>query len=309
MKILITGGAGFVGSYLCAKYVSRGYNVIAMDNLCNGKKENISSLLGKKNFTFIQENITDSKFLKTKLKDVDCIFHLAAIINVEQATDSPYLAYNTNVLGTLNVLENARLQKVPKIIVASSAEIYGTAQYEPMDEKHPLDAPHIYGATKIAVDRMCKAYIDTYNMDIRVLRTFNIFGPRQKDNGYGSVIPIFIKRVKEGKSPQVFGTGEQTRDYTYITDLIEAYDLVFKYKKPIKEPLNVGTGKAYKIKDIAKKIINLSNKDVSIKFVKPRKGEVIHFNCDYAKIKKTLGWKPKVSFENGLKELIKYYGD
>jgi UDP-glucose 4-epimerase len=269
MKIVITGGAGFVGSYLCEKYVSEGYNVIAIDNLINYKKENISSLFKKKNFTFIDEDITNSKFLKTKLKGIDCIFHLAAIINVEQATNNPYLAYSTNVLGTLNVLENARLQKVPKIIVASSAEIYGTCQCAPMTEKYPLDAPHIYGATKIAVDKMCKAYIDTYNLDIRVLRTFNIFGPRQKDNGYGSVISIFIKRVIDGKSPQVFGDGNQTRDYTYITDLIKAYDLVFKHKKPIKEPLNVGSCKAYKIKDIAKMIINLINKNVQIEYVAP----------------------------------------
>ena len=306
MKLLITGGAGFIGSYLCEKYISQGYQVIAMDNLCNGKLENISSLLNKKRFTFIQEDITDSKFLKTQLKDIDCIFHLAAIINVEQATANSYLAYNTNVLGTLNILENARLQNVPKVIVASSAEIYGTSQYEPMDENHPLDAPHIYGATKIAVDRMCKAYITTYNMDVRVLRTFNVFGSRQKNNGYGSVIPIFIRRVREGKPPQVFGDGEQTRDYTYITDLIEAYDRVFRCKEPIREPLNVGTGKAYKIKDIAQQIIHLINKDIDIEFVSARKGEVINFNCDYSRIKKKLGWKPKICFQKGLKSLIKY---
>lgn len=310
MRILITGGAGFIGSHLCEKCAMDENNlVLCLDNFMNGNLGNIRTLLNRKNFKLINGDIRDLDLLEKITPGVDVIFHLAAQIHVDRSIVEPKMTYETNVFGTLNVLESARRYDVKKIIHTSTSEVYGSAQYVPMDEKHPLDAQHPYGASKIAADRMCHAYIRTYGMNICIVRPFNTFGPRQKDTGYGGAISIFVKRVLNGTSPIIYGDGKQTRDYTYIKDLIRAFDLVLNYNKPLNEPLNFGTGEEVKIVDLADKIIELCGRSGKIKpvHVAARPGEVLRLVADASKGQKLLKWKPEYTLERGLSEFIDWY--
>src|SRR3989344_4313523 len=269
MKILITGGAGFQGSYMCEKYVQEGHTVICYDNFLNSDLINVRSLLGKRNFKLVKADIRDFDTLEKNALGADAIINFAAQIHVDRSVVDPKETYDINVLGTLNVLEVARRHDVRKLVHISSSEVYGSAQRSPMDEDHPLAAPHPYGASKIAGDRMCFAYMKTYDMPIDIVRCFNIYGPKQKDSGYGGALSIFTKRVLSGIPPVIYGDGKQTRDYLYI-------------------------------KDVGKK-------DLKPVFVDPRPGEVDRLIADITRAKKIFGFKPEYSIERGLKELINWY--
>jgi UDP-glucose 4-epimerase len=308
MKILITGGAGFVGSHLCDKYVKAGETVLCMDNFMNGNLMNIRHLLTYKNFKLINGDIRNFDLLEKIMHGVDTVFHLAAQIHVDRSIIEPKLTYDVNVLGTQNILEAGRMYDIEKVIHASTSEVYGSAEYSPMDEKHPLNAPHPYGASKIAADRMCYAYVKTYGMNVCIMRPFNIYGPRQKDSGYGGVISLFTKRILNNAPPIIYGNGEQTRDYTYIEDIVRAYDLILNYKKQINEPMNFGTGSEISINDLADQIIKLCDKEGKITpvHVEPRPGEVQRLIADITAANK-IGWKPVFSFEDGLEKFVDWY--
>lgn len=309
MKILITGGAGFIGSHLCDKYTKEGHTVVCLDNFMSGNLMNIRHLLDYRNFKLTKGDVRDFDFLEKIARDVDVIFHLAAQIHVDRSYIEPELTYEVNVKGTQNVLEAARIYDAKKIIHASTSEVYGSAQYAPIDENHPLNAPHPYGASKIAADRMCYAYIQTYGMNISVLRLFNVFGPRQRDIGYGGVISIFTRRVLSNIPSIIYGDGHQTRDYIYIEDAVKAYDLALKHEEPLTEPINFGSGREVSILDLANKLIDLCGKKDDMKpvHVEPRIGEVERLIADASKAKKILGWEPKYDFETGLKMFVEWY--
>jgi len=309
MKILITGGAGFIGSNLCENFVRAGHTVLCLDNLLNGNLGNLRPLLVKRNFKFIVGDICDYDFLDRIVSQVDAIIHLAAQIHVDRSIIEPRLTYDINVGGTLNLLELARRYDIEKFIHTSSSEVYGTAQYAPMDERHPLSAPHVYGASKIAGDRLCHAYIQTYGLNAYIVRPFNTFGPRQKDTGYGGAISMFVKRALEGRPPIIYGDGKQTRDYTYVVDLVRAYDKLLTFNKLIPEPLNFGTGAEVRIIDLANQIIKLCGKEGKLvpAHVEPRPGEVRRLVADSSKAKGILGWQPEYSLERGLSEFINWY--
>lgn len=309
MKILITGGAGFIGSHLCDKYTREGHTVLCLDNFLSGNLMNVRHLLDYRNFKLIKADIRDYDHLENIMRDVDVVFHLAAQVHVDRSYIEPKLTYDINVMGTQNILEIARIYDAKKVIHASTSEVYGSAQYVPIDEKHPLDAPHPYGASKIAADRMCHAYMQTYGMNIAILRFFNIFGPRQKDLGYGGVISIFTRRVLSNIPPVIFGDGSQRRDYTYINDVVNAYDLVLKMEGNLSEPVNFGTGKEVSIKDLALKIIDLCGKNDTIEpvFVEPRIGEVKRLIANASRAKSLLEWIPEYNLDRGLKDYIDWY--
>jgi UDP-glucose 4-epimerase len=311
VKILITGGAGFVGSHLCDKYTKEGNIVVCLDNFMSGNLVNIRHLLSYKNFKLINGDVRDFDLLEKIIADVEVVFHLAAQIHVDRSIIEPKLTYDINISGTQNILELARRYDVRKVIHASTSEVYGTAQYTPMNEKHPLDAPHPYGASKIAADRMCYAYKQTYGIDIAIMRLFNIFGPRQRDTGYGGVISIFVRRALSGMPPIIYGDGKQTRDYSYIEDALSAYDAVLNYNGVFEGPINFGTGKEVEIGDLANRIIKLTGQQGKIKpvYVEPRPGEVQRLIADISQAKKLLKWEPKCTLEEGLERFIDWYRD
>lgn len=309
MKILITGGAGFIGSHLCEKYTLQGESVLCLDNFMSGNVSNIRHLTKHRNFKLIEGDIRNYDLLEKIMTDVDVVFNMAAQIHVDRSVVEPKLTYDINILGTQNILETARMHDVKRVIHSSTSEVYGSSQYHPMDEKHPLDAPHPYGASKIAADRMCYAYNQTYGMDVCIPRCFNVFGPRQRDLGYGGVISIFTRRVVNNLPPVVFGGGSQTRDYTYVEDVVRAFDLILNHEKPLPEPINFGNGKEISILDLAKTIIEMCGRtgELDPVHVEPRPGEVSRLIADASKAKELLGWEPTIAFKDGLKAFVEWY--
>ncbi|MFC1945700.1 dTDP-glucose 4,6-dehydratase [Chloroflexota bacterium] len=310
MRILITGGAGFIGSHLSEKYTRAGHTVLCLDNFMSGNLTNIRHLLDCRNFKLIKGDVRDTELLDKVIRDVEVIFHLAAQIHVDRSYVEPRLTYDINVMGTQNILEAARLHDTRKVIHASTSEVYGSAQYCPIDEKHPLAAPHPYGASKIAADRMCYAYIQAYGMDVSIMRLFNTFGPRQRDVGYGGVISIFTRRILKGMPPIIYGDGLQTRDYVYIDDAVKAYDLALNHKEPLGEPVNFGSGREETILDLANMLLEYSGRqDIKPVHVEPRPGEVIQLIANSARAKELLGWVPGCKLEESLQSYVQWYKD
>ena len=307
---MITGGAGFIGSHLCEKYVNQGHIVYAVDNLINGNLNNIRTLLHRKNFKLIIDDISQDEVYYKLPNDLDAIIHLAAQIHVDRSIVNPKETFKINVDGTLKVLEFARMNDIKKMLYASTCEIYGSAQYVPMDENHPLSAKHPYGVSKIAADRLCYTYNETYDLGVDIMRCFNIFGPKQKDTGYGGVIAIFIKRVLQNKPPIIYGSGMQTRDFIFIEDAIDAYDKVLTAKdNPARNGLNFGSGKEISVNKIAEVITKhgAGHKDLKAIHVDPRPIEVQKVMADISKANKLLGFKPKIDFEKGIALLVDWY--
>jgi UDP-glucose 4-epimerase len=300
MKMLITGGAGFVGSHLCDKYVREGNEVVCLDI---GDLSNVAHLLDdKKHFRKSTTDITDwlslSRFIG--LEGFDVIIHLAAQIRVDKAISNPSFTWKVNVSGTYNLLESARMYDVKKFLFASSSEVYGSAQYTPIDERHPLGTNSIYGASKIAGDRICHAYACTYGMDIGILRPFNIYGPGQT----AGVASIFIDKVLNNQSPLIQGDGSQSRDYIYIEDIVSAYDCMLRDRNP--GTVNFGSGSETTVKKLAETIINICKKDIKPEYHDAPPNTTMSLVADISKAKK-LGWEPKYNLEDGLMKFINWY--
>jgi UDP-glucose 4-epimerase len=310
LKILITGAAGFLGSYLSEKYVLDKHLVYGIDNLMNGNLNNIRTLLHKKNFKFIRGDITLNEIYSKLPNDFDAIIHLAAQIHVDRSIVNPEETFKINLGGTLKILEFARMNDISKILYSSTSEVYGSAEYAPMDEQHPLSAKHPYGVSKIAADRLCYTYNETYDLGVDIIRCFNFFGPRQKDTGYGGVIAIFINRVLQNKPPIIYGDGKQTRDYMFVKDAVSAYDKVLRARgNPGRNGINFGSGKEVSINEIAELAIKHGSNDKKLRpiHVEPRPVEVQRLVADISKAKKMLEFKPQFHFERGVTLLIDWY--
>lgn len=309
MKILITGGAGFVGSHLTEYMISKGHEVVVLDDFSNGNVNNIRHLLGDRNFKLVKGDIRDYELVRRITTDINAVFHLAAKIHVDESIIDPDTVVSVNVEGTHNILKACRENDIEKMIYASSSEVYGSAIHVPMNEEHPLNPASPYAASKAAADRLCFSYFNTYNMNVVIVRNFNTFGPRQKSSGYGGVISIFIRRAMNDKPPIIYGDGLQTRDYIYIDDVLNAYNLVLENEGLAGEAINFGTGVDPSIKHIAERILHFTGKDDILEpaYVAARPGEVQQLCADTTKAKKLLNFKPKYTLDKGLKNIIKWY--
>src|SRR3989304_2257717 len=242
-RILITGGAGFIGSHLAEDLVKNGYYVKILDDFSTGNVNNILGLFNYKNFKMIRGSITNKELVAKATSDVDAIFHLAAQIHVDRSIIEPRHTFDVNILGTFNILDSALENNIEPVVYASTSEVYGSAKYVPMDEDHPLNPASPYAASKAAADRLCFSYYNTYKLPVVIVRCFNTYGPRQKDAGYAAVIPKFIRRASAHLPPIIYGDGLQTRDYMYVKDTVNAYKLVLKSaEKVLGKAVNFGTG-------------------------------------------------------------------
>lgn len=308
--ILITGGAGFIGSHLAEEYAKGDHTVKVLDDFASGNINNIRDLFNYRNFKLIRGDIRDKEVVEKAMDGVDIVFHLAAQVHVDKSIIDPRFVFEVNTFGTLNVLDSALENDVEVVVYASSSEVYGSAQYVPMDEKHPLNPASPYAASKAAADRLCFAYHNTYKLPVVIIRCFNTYGPRQSGTGYAAAIPKFIRRVMQGLPPVIYGDGKQTRDYMYIKEAVKAYDLVLNsYKNLVGKAINFGTGREVSIKELANKVISLFGRKRKIKpiHVAPRPGEVKRLCADISLAKKELGFEPEYDIVNGLKEFIEWY--
>ncbi|WGS66030.1 NAD-dependent 4,6-dehydratase LegB [Marinitoga aeolica] len=308
MKVLVTGSEGFIGSHLTEMLVEKGYNVKAFVryNFQNdwGWLEKSKYL---KDIEIYTGDIRDYDSVYDAMKDVDIVFHLAALIGIPYSYLSPLAYIKTNTEGTYNVLEAARKLNIQRVIHTSTSEIYGTAQYVPIDEKHPYNPQSPYAASKAGADHLALSYYRSFELPVTIIRPFNTYGPRQSAR---AIIPTIISQILAGKKQIKLGNLTPTRDLNYVKDTANGFITVGLHEKTIGDVYNLGTGKEISIGNLAKKIIELIGKDVEIitdkERLRPEKSEVERLLSNPEKAMKLTGWKPQYTLEEGLKETINW---
>ena len=301
MKVLITGGCGFIGSNL-AEELSREYDVAVLDDLSSGSLKNIEGL----DVEFVKGSVTDLDLLKRVFRDVDCVFHQAAVVSVQESIQNPAKVNKVNVGGTLNVLIAARDSGVEKVVNASSCAVYGDVRELPLKEELKANPKPPYAVTKLVGEYYCRVFSEIYGLKTISLRYFNVYGPKQDHTSdYAAVIPKFIARVIRGEPPVIYGDGKQTRDFIFVKDVVLANVLALESRA--EGVFNIATGKATSIKELAYLIIDILGKDLEVKYDKPREGDIRHSLGDISKAKEILGFEPKYSIEEGLKETVKWF--
>lgn len=310
MKYLITGGAGFIGSNIAQEILKRGNRIKIIDDLSTGFKRNIESLIEDypKKIKFIKGSITNPNLLQKEMKNIDCVIHLAAFTSVPRSIEEPLQANKININGFLNVLVAARDNQVKRVVFSSSAAVYGNSSDLPkMESIIPMPlSPYAVG--KITGEYYMKVFYKLYGLETVCLRFFNIFGPKQNPHSqYASAIPKFIKAIVNNQSPIIFGDGKQTRDFTYIQNVVNATLLGCKEKNAAGEVINVGYGKEVSVLELVETINKVLNKNIKPKFTDPRPGDIRHSYADITKAKKILDYYPKINYKQGLKRTIKWY--
>ncbi|MFC2059681.1 SDR family oxidoreductase [Chloroflexota bacterium] len=302
-KVVVTGGAGFIGSHLAKELVKRGYQILILDDLSTGKIENIEDLLKNDEVEFVQGTVTDPPLLIRLCKNASYVFHLAAVPSVPRSIENPQASHEVNINGTLNVLQAARENNANKVIFASSSSVYGDtpafSQKEDM-APHPLSP---YAVTKLAGEYYCQVFHEVYKLPTVCLRYFNVYGPRQDPNSqYAAVIPTFIKMVSEGNQPVIFGAGEQTRDFIFIKDAIAANILMAE--SDASGLFNIARGERVTINELAKLVISIMGSKFEAIHHEPRPGDIRHSLADISKVK-AFGYEPQYTLEDGLSEIVR----
>jgi len=300
MKILVTGGAGFIGRWVVKHLLERGYSVWVVDNLFSGKVENIAEFTENSQFKFIKGDILDENLLEElfNLSFKICL-HLAALVNVQYSIDNPERSFEVNLRGTFNILEEAK-KKNTRVILMSTCMVYKkTRNNEPINESHPLFPLSPYAATKIAAEELTLSYYHAYGLPVAILRPFNTYGPFQKTDNEGGVVPIFITRSLQGKTLYIYGDGTQTRDFLYVEDCAEAVIKTALSDKVWGEIINIGTGEDISINELATLIAGRDNHVRHIPHIHPQ-SEISKLICNYGKAKRLLNWEPKTSLREGI---------
>ncbi len=307
-RVVVTGGAGFIGSHLAKLLADREYHVIILDDLSTGKKANIEMLLEKPSVEFIQGSITDLTLLQKVFINTKYVFHQAAISSVPRSIKDPKTFHDVNVTGTFNVLLAARDNGIKKVIYASSSSVYGDTPTLPNVEDMTPNPQSPYAVTKLTGEYYCQVFRQVYNMPTVCLRYFNVYGPKQDpESQYAAVIPKFVTSVINGQSPIISGDGEQSRDFTYIKDITEAN--ILAAESDATGIFNIGRGKSITINQLAKLTINLlGNYSINPIYEEPRPGVIKDSLADISRAK-TFGYSPKYDLEKGLYATVKSFTD
>ncbi|NYZ75465.1 NAD-dependent epimerase/dehydratase family protein [Candidatus Micrarchaeota archaeon] len=295
MKTLVTGGAGFIGANLCSRLLEKGWEVIAFDNLVQGSRENLP-----KNIEFVEGDIRNLPLLEKTMHDCEIVFHIAANFANQRSVDDPQEDLDINGKGTLNVLQASKRNGIKRVVYASSSCVYGP--YEGKMAEDLLKKPETpYAITKLLGEYYCKFFNDNENLETVSLRLFNVYGPRDRPGQYRSVIPNFMRMAKEGVPLPIMGDGSDTRDYTFIDDVAEAFVRAAEKKEAQGESINVGSGNAVSVKKLAETILEVSHSDAGTKTIPRRSWDRIrHRITSTEKCKKLLGFTPSVTLEKGL---------
>ena len=306
MRIVITGGAGFIGSNLAEVLALAPNNeVCVVDDLSTGRVENIPIASG---IEFIKGSITDLQLMNEVLADADFVFHQAALPGVQRSIEDPAHANEVNIRGTLNVLMAARDAGVKKVIYASSSSVYGDTPELPNREGMTPNPLSPYAVTKLVGEYYCKVFNDVYGLNTISLRYFNVYGPRQDPHSeYAAVIPRFVSRVLRGEPPIIYGDGQQTRDFTFVKDVVNANILAMN--SDATGVYNIASGRMISIQELATLITRLTGRDSDLEpvFDKPRKGDVRHSLADISRARAVMGYKPEYSLERGLEETLRWF--
>ncbi|MDW5562361.1 MAG: SDR family oxidoreductase [Methanomassiliicoccus sp.] len=308
-KIVVTGGAGFIGSHL-AEELAKEHKVVVVDNLDDYyspeiKRANLELLRRSKNITFVHGDITDPHLVQEIIDtDVDYVFHEAAQAGVRVSVNDPFKPNRINVLGTLNVLSAALQAGVERVINASSSSVYGKVQYLPFDEKHPTQPVSPYGVSKLAAEHYCRVFYEVYGLPTVSLRYFTVYGPRMRPD---LAISIFTGRLLRNEPITIFGDGSKTRDFTYIDDIVDANIRLLRTGEADGGVLNIGGGSAVSIADLAKKLKALTGSRSEILYAEKQMGDAEHTLADTALARRTIGFEPMTSIDEGLRKFVQWY--
>lgn len=302
-KVIVTGGAGFIGSNLVKFLLGKNFKVLVIDDFSVGKRENLPK---DKNLEIIKADIRDLSKMVKAFKGVDTVYHLATQC-VRKSINNPFLVHSVNTDGTLSILEASKRNNVKRFVYVSSSEVYGTGFVVPMTEEHPLNPTTIYGASKLAGEYYTLSYLRTYNLPTLVVRPFNTYGYNEHFEGpYGEVIPRFVVRALNGLPLQIFGDGTQTRDFTFVEDSVKGIYLASK-KGEIGEIYNVARGKEVTINNLAKIVLSGLGVAVPIEYLPERPGDVLRHFASIKKASRILGFKPNVEIKEGVKKYISWF--
>jgi UDP-glucose 4-epimerase len=303
MEILVTGGAGFIGSNIVDKLIEEGHQVVIVDNLSSGKKEYINQKA-----EFYQLDIRDAELEKVfKNHEITHVIHHAAQIDVQLSIKDPLFDAENNILGTINLLEKCRKYEAEKIIYASSAAVYGEPGYLPIDEAHPVKPMSAYGVSKYTPEHYIKMYAELYDLKYTILRYANAYGPRQDPKGEGGVVSIFVNQMLKGEEPIIFGDGAQTRDFIHVYDLVKANLLALE--KGDNELVNISTAERNSVNQLVNHLQQLMDSGLKAVYHPARDGDIKHSALANQKAKDVLGWDPYYSFNEGLKQTLEYYSE
>lgn len=303
MKTLVTGGAGFIGSHLSELLIAKGHEVLVVDNLTSGRLENLKAVVSHPRFKFAQADIRDPSALQPLFDGVDWVFHLAGLADIVPSIEMPAQYFSTNVSGTFNVLECARSSGVKRFLYAASSSSYGIPELYPTPESSPIQPQYPYALTKYMGEELVLHWAKVYKFPTVSLRLFNVFGTRSRTTGaYGAVFGVFLAQKLNGRPFTVVGDGTQTRDFTYVTDVAEAF-LCAAQSNVSGEAMNVGSGNHYSVN----RLVGLLGG--AVEFIPKRPGEPDCTYADVGKIKRLLGWKPRISFEEGVRLMLERMTD
>ena len=305
-KVLVTGGAGFIGSHLVDTLVTEGCDVVVLDDLSSGSLSNLE--LVKDKITFYKGNIQDQKILMKAAKNCEVIFHQAAMVSVTKTVDKPVDSAIINDLGTLLVLEAARQNKVKRIVLASSSAVYGDDPLLPKHENMPPKPMSPYAVQKLTGELYARIYYDLYGLETVCLRYFNVYGPRQDPSSpYSGVISIFITRAVSKKPPVIYGDGKQYRDFVFVKDVVKANLLAAIANDAVGQIFNIGTGKNVSINSLWDMICFLSGLNIKPEYAPPRPGDILESVASIEQAKSALGFEPDYLFKKGLEITFKWY--
>lgn len=305
-KVLVTGGAGFIGSALVRQLAETGTQVLVVDNLVNGRRENLDEVLGPAVELHV-DDIRDATRMDVLLKGVDLVFHLACL-GVRHSIHAPRENHDVNATATLGLLEAARRHQVQRFVYVSSSEVYGTARWAPMTEDHPTLPLTVYGAGKLAGECYARAFHHTYGFPTVVVRPFNSFGPRCHHEGdSGEVIPKFMLRCLAGEPMMIFGDGSQTRDFTFVEDTARGIRLSGLTEAAVGQTINLGQGREITINSLAAEVAAVTGRHTAPVHLEPRPGDVMRLIADSTLARTMLGFSPTVSLREGLNRLKAWY--
>ena len=302
MLYLVTGGAGFIGSHITDRLLAGGHRVRILDNFSTGKRENIPDSAA---IEVIEGDVGDYKTVRRAMDQVDIVFHEAAIASVPETVGNPLASEHVNYRGTLNILEAARQAGVKRVMFACSAAVYGDLPELPKTEDMPVKPLTPYAIDKLASEYACQAYYHLYGLETVSLRYFNVFGPRQDPSSpYSGVISIFSDHLQHGKQPSIYGDGEQTRDFVYVADVVEANIKASAAPAAAGRAINIATGSKLSINDLLKTICNIKGQPFEPAYLADREGDIKHSRADISVARELLDWNPQIGFEAGLRELF-----
>ncbi len=299
MKALVTGGCGFIGSHLVDRLLAEGHEVVVIDNLATGRRQNLDQHRDSASLSMHFENIVDHERIAPLFEGVDLVFHLAALADIVPSIQRPMDYHRANVEGTISVLEAARNAKVGRFVYAASSSCYGIPDEYPTPESSPIRPEYPYAFTKYVGEEYCFHWQKVYDLPVTALRFFNVYGTRQRTTGtYGAVFGVFLAQKINGKPLTVVGDGTQTRDFTYVTDVVDACYTVARNEQVVGEVMNVGSGNTYSVNHLVELIGGEKT------HIPKRPGEPDQTFADITRIRELTGWEPKVPFEEGVQEML-----